>query len=71
MCEPSKPSTAHVYVIRIWREGPSKPGAPALWRAWVEDARTRQRWGFGSVEAMLTFLRTRADEGTWSAEHDA
>lgn len=39
------------YLLRFWRTGPDRP-----WRASLEDPRTGERWGFGSLEALLDFL---------------
>ncbi len=42
------------YLLRFWRTGPDRP-----WRASLEDSRTGERWGFGSLEALQEFLRYR------------
>jgi hypothetical protein len=47
----------HAYLLRLWRERPASPERPAVWRFSVEDTRTRQRRGFGSLEDLLAFLR--------------
>jgi len=62
MTDPVKVRTTHLYVIRIWQEEQAQPALPPLWRAWVEDPRSGQRWGFAGAEAVLVFLRGRITE---------
>jgi hypothetical protein len=54
---PTKEATYQVYLLRAWRERPASPGHPAVWRFSLEDVRTRQRRGFGSLEGLVAFLR--------------
>jgi hypothetical protein len=41
------------YLLRLWRVGSAD--APS-WRASLEDARTRQRLNFASLEQLFAFL---------------
>jgi hypothetical protein len=54
----------HVYLLRLWRERPSSPEHPAVWRFSVEDARARQRRGFTSLEDLVAFLRVLVEAGS-------
>jgi hypothetical protein len=53
----------HAYLLRLWQERPASFERPAVWRFSLEDTRTRQRRGFGSLEALMSFLRAQV-EGT-------
>jgi len=55
--ELTKDATYQVYLLRLWRERPASPERPAVWRFSLEDTRTRQRHGFGDLEALVAFLR--------------
>lgn len=48
-----------VYLLICWQERPPSSEGPAIWRFSLEDARTGQRQGFGTLEQMLTFLERR------------
>ena len=52
----------YAYLLRLWRERPAAPGRPAVWRFSIEDTRTRQRQGFGSLRALIAFLQTHVRE---------
>ena len=49
------------YLLRFWRTGPDRP-----WRASLEDPRTGEQWGFGSLEALLAFLKRRMCQSSQS-----
>jgi len=42
------------YLVRFWRSGPGQP-----WRVSLEDPHTGEQRGFGSLEALLVFLKRR------------
>ncbi len=50
----SEPRRYVAYLLRVWRVT-GDDGAPAL-RASLEDVRTGERQGFGSLEQLLAFL---------------
>ena len=52
----------HVFVVRLWRERAASPQHPSVWRFLVEDTRTGQRRGFGSLEELATYLQVRMEE---------
>ena len=43
-------SRRSLYLLALWEE------RPAVWRLSLEDARTGQRWGFGSLDGLHAFL---------------
>ena len=47
----------YVHLLTIWRERPAQGDQPALWRFSLEDAHTRQRRVFASLEALMAFLQ--------------
>ena len=49
------------YLLRLWQ---IESKGQLVWRASLEDARTGERQGFASIEALLAFLRTVADTVT-------
>jgi CRISPR/Cas system endoribonuclease Cas6 (RAMP superfamily) len=54
------------YLLRCWREGHVETDEEPLWRFCVEDVfGERRRQGFGSLEALLAFLRVEltSEEG--------
>ncbi len=51
------------YILRLWQERPASPEHSAVWRFSVEDPRTRQRQGFGSLEKLTAYLRARMEAG--------
>lgn len=46
-----------LYLLTLWQERPEGPGCPAVWRFSLEDTRTCERRGFGSLEGLMAFLR--------------
>ena len=46
------------YLLRLW---PARSGDEVVWRALLEDVRTGERRGFGSLEALFAFLTARTD----------
>lgn len=44
------------YLLRLWRTSKENP-----WRASLEDPRTGERLGFGSLEALFVFLREETE----------
>jgi len=61
--EASEEATYQVFLLRVWRERPASPGRPAVWRFSLEDVRTRERRGFGDLEALVAFLRAEVIGG--------
>ena len=46
------------YLLRCWQEGDAEIDQEPLWRFSVEDVfGERRRQGFGSLEALIEFLR--------------
>jgi hypothetical protein len=62
-----KTAMYQAFLLRCWREEQATPGGSALWRFSVEEVlHERRKWGFASLEALLTFLRAElagAEEG--------
>ncbi len=54
------------YVLRLWRVDGETPA----WRASLVDARTGERYGFGSLAALFQFITERVDRGSGAAGHD-
>ena len=52
----------HVFVVRLWRERAASTQHPSVWRFLVEDTRTGQRRGFGSLEELMAFFQVRVKE---------
>jgi hypothetical protein len=52
----------HVFIVRLWRERAASPQQTAVWRFGVEDPRTRQQHGFGSLEELMAFFQVRVKE---------
>ena len=46
------------YVLRLW---PARSGGQTTWRAMLEDVRTGERRGFGSLEELFAFLAAQTD----------
>lgn len=45
------------FMIRLWRAGaPAMPGQVTNWRASLENPHTGERFGFGSLAELFTFL---------------
>ncbi len=53
----------YVFVFRLWKEQGMALDRPAVWRFSLEDIRTRERYGFGSLEGLITFLQERMEDG--------
>ncbi len=51
----------HVLVLRMWRERAACGQHPPVWRFLVENTRTRQQHGFGSLEEVIVFLQAQVD----------
>jgi hypothetical protein len=51
-----------LHLLLMWQERPAAPDRPAVWRFSLEDVRTGQRHGFGSLEGLLAFLRAQVEE---------
>lgn len=48
----------HAYLLRCWREDLPAPATAPSWRFVLEEVlHGQRRWGFGSLEALLAFLR--------------
>ena len=52
----------HVFVVRLWKERAASAGRPAVWRYSLEDPRTRERKGFGSLSALMAFLQEQVGQ---------
>ena len=44
------------YMLRLWQVNGQSP----VWRASLEDVRTGERYGFGSLESLFRFITERA-----------
>lgn len=61
-----KPSPDYFsYLLRFWRTARDRP-----WRASLENPRTGERWGFGSLEALLAFLAHRINQPSHPNNHN-
>ena len=58
----SRPGRYHAYMLRLWEERGDAPNLPGTWRCSLEDAHTGEKHGFGSLEALLAFLRKRVTD---------
>jgi hypothetical protein len=58
MSEPRRRYIA--YLLRLWQVRCEEGTA---WRASLESARSGERMGFASLNALFDFLRTRTEEG--------
>jgi hypothetical protein len=47
---------SHAFVVRIWEERRDIPGAPAIWRGFVCDARGGARVYFNTLAALCAYL---------------
>ncbi len=47
------PGHSHSYVLRLWHADESQT---AEWRVSLEDPRTRERFGFSSIEQLFAFV---------------
>ena len=55
------------YLLRLWQ---IESKGQLVWRASLEDARTGERQGFASIDALLAFLREQTDVVTDSPEDE-
>ena len=55
------------YLLRLWQ---IESKGQLVWRASLEDARTGERRGFASIDALLAFLREQTDVVTDSPEDE-
>jgi hypothetical protein len=70
MIIPKQPPRYRVYLLRCWEERPAAPTnddeigtSEAEWRFSLEEVGSgERRRGFGSLKALMTFLRERMDE---------
>ncbi len=69
MHTPDMPA-GYAYILRLWQERPALSERPAVWRISLTDTRSGERRGFGDVEALLAFLRTRMGEIRTASEGD-
>jgi hypothetical protein len=46
-----------IYLLVVWQERPASPDEAAIWRFSLEDARTGDRRGFATPQALVDFLR--------------
>jgi len=58
-----------VHLLTIWCERPANARQPVLWRFRLEDTRTRRRYGFASLEALVAFLQAEMADAE-AASHD-
>jgi hypothetical protein len=59
-----KKSRQRAYLLRCWQEGEAIPGKDTHWCFSVEEIlRKRPRRGFGSLEALLAYLRAELTGG--------
>ena len=59
-----KKLSSRAYLLRCWQEGEVVPGRTPRWRFRVEEVAPGQRqMGFGSVDALITFLRAELAGG--------
>jgi hypothetical protein len=56
--QPQEPSLRQTYLLRIWEEHPSHPEKRMI-RFILQEVRTGQREGFGSLDALVAYLRAR------------
>lgn len=54
----SPPWRYQTFLLRIWAERSAQPPG-VIFRLSLEDARTRERHGFASLEGLLAFLQGR------------
>jgi hypothetical protein len=56
-----KPPRYRTYLLTFWEERSQDPAIAAVWRFRLEDPRSGQRHGFGSLEEVMSFLRNELD----------
>jgi hypothetical protein len=55
---------SRAYLLRCWQEGEVLPGQTPRWRFRVEEvAPERRQRGFGSLDALIAFLRAELAGG--------
>jgi hypothetical protein len=59
---PQEPPLRRTYLLRIWEEH-TPPAERRMLRFILQEARTGRREGFGSLEALVAYLRVRLDLG--------
>jgi hypothetical protein len=64
MSEDDEPADYYAYLLRLWRaddtpDSTADDGGCRLWHVSLESARTGERQGFGSLEALFDHLRER------------
>lgn len=64
------PPRRFLYLLTMWQERPASPEHPAVWRFSLEDTRTDQRRGFGSLEGLVAFLRAQVEAGEQRSRGD-
>ena len=58
-----KQEKCRAYLLRCWQEGKVRADHEPLWRFSVEDVfGERPKQGFGSLEALISFLRVELTE---------
>ena len=65
------PPTYLSFLVRLWREPASElPGQTADWQGEVEHIQTGERWEFGTLDGLLSFLRRQvtAPETGWQTD---
>jgi hypothetical protein len=65
-----EPSLRRTYLLRIWEEH-SSPSERRMLRFILQEVRTGQREGFGSLDALVTYLRARLDLGDEEIDRQA
>ncbi len=61
----------YVHLLTIWRERPAQGDQPPLWRFSLEDAHTRQRRVFVSLEALMAFLREQMESDEMTSREES
>lgn len=56
----------HAYLLRFWQERAARPDQPAVWRFGLEDTRAGNRYGFGSLEELISFLQVQIKQAELS-----
>jgi hypothetical protein len=47
------------YLLRLWRV---QYNGTTVWRAAIENAHSRERYGFANLDELIIFLRQQTDE---------
>ena len=61
----AKPPRYRSYLLTFWEERSHDPSLPVVWRFSLEDPRTGERRGFGSLEALAAALEQEI-AGKWT-----